>query len=66
MMDKLDLLRTLIVALMIVLLVWDGLLWLMRQAPLLVHRDFLLTAFLLWFLTLFVNQNRDDDWAGQF
>lgn len=65
-MDKLFLFRALVTAFIVVLLVWDGLLWLTRQAPLLAHRDLLLTGLLLWFITLFVNQNRDDDWAGQY
>lgn len=64
-MDKLFLFRSFIVAFVIALLLWDGILCLTQHTTLLPHRDLLLTGFLLWFVTLFVNQNRDDDWAGQ-
>ncbi len=65
-MDKLFLFRTLIVALMICLLAWDGLLWLNRHSPALPDRDLLLTCALLWIVTVLFPQNSDDDWAGEF
>jgi hypothetical protein len=68
-MDKLFLFRTLIVALMTCLLIWDGLRLLTRSGDSLPqqHKDILLTCALLWIVSVFVNQNsNDDDWAGQF
>lgn len=65
-MDKLFLFRTLIAAFMLCLFVWDGLQLLAGQAPYMPHRDFLLTAALLWIISVFVDlNNKDDDWAGQ-
>ena len=29
------------------------------------HREVLLTGFLLWFFSLILGRDRDDDWAGQ-
>jgi hypothetical protein len=66
MINKLFLFRTLIAALMLCLLAWDGVLWLTRQTPTWPHRDLLLTGALLWIFSVFFPQNSDDDWAGQF
>jgi hypothetical protein len=66
-MDKLNLFRTLIAALMLVLLAWDVLLLLTRNTQALAHRDLLLICALLWIVSVFFPQNsNDDDWAGQF
>jgi len=66
-MDKLFLFRTLIAALMLVLLVWDVLILLTRQTKPWPHRELLLNCALLWIITVFFPQkSNDDDWAGQF
>jgi hypothetical protein len=68
-MDKLFLFRTLIVAFMFCLLIWDGSQLLTHSAGTFPqqHKQLLLTCALLWIATVFMNQNsNDDDWAGQF
>jgi len=68
-MDKLILFRTLIVAFMFCLLIWDGLQLLTHTAGALPqqHKQLLLTCALLWIASVLMNQNsNDDDWAGQF
>jgi len=68
-MDKLFLYRSLIVALVVCLLIWDGVQLLIRSANAMPqqHKQLVLTAALLWIISVLVKQNRnDDDWAGQF
>ena len=68
MINKLELFRSLLFTVLVCMLVWDAVLWLADPAHRLPqqHREILLTGFLLWFFSAFVNRNIDDDWAGQF
>jgi hypothetical protein len=68
-MDKLFLFRTLVAALMVSLLVFDGLPLLIHPANAVPeqHKEVLLTGALLWIATTFFNQGSNrGDWAGQF
>ncbi len=67
MRDKLFLFRRVIVAVMICLLIWDGLFAVTQHLQVLPHRDLLLTGALIWVATLFLPQNSDDDnWVGGY
>jgi hypothetical protein len=67
--NKLLLLRALIVALLFCLMAWDGIRLLTNHSfgdlPER-HREILLAGALLWFVTVLAAKNSDDDWAGQF
>lgn len=68
-MQKVFLFRTLIVALMISLLLWDGfrLIFHNLNAVPQQHKELLFIGALLWIATVFINQgSNDDDWAGQY
>jgi hypothetical protein len=68
-MNKLWMIRTLIMALLFCLLAWDAIRLLANHAfgnlPE-QHREILLIGALLWFVTVLAANDRDDDWAGQF
>lgn len=66
MMDKLFLLRAIIFALMLGIFAWDLILQFTQSSQPWQHRDILLTAFLLWIVSVLFPQDSDDDWAGQF
>ncbi|HVV53987.1 MAG TPA: hypothetical protein VHC47_01610 [Mucilaginibacter sp.] len=67
-MNKTIVFRSLLLAALICLMLWDGMLWLTGTDGTLPeqHREILLTGFLVWFASLFLNPGSDDDWAGQF
>ena len=66
-MNRPDQLRMLILALLFLLIIWDVLMLFINKQDHLSenHRQVLLTGILLWISSLFLKQNRDDDWAGQ-
>ncbi len=68
MKEKIDLYRPLLFWLPACLLLLDGVLRLAGQICEIPgsHKQLLLTGFLLWFVTLMLGRDRDDDWAGQF
>jgi hypothetical protein len=61
-MNKLFVFRTLIAALVLCLLLWDVAISLSSQKHPWPHRELLLTAALLWIISVFFPQNSDDDW----
>ena len=63
--DKIFILRSLLLAVVLGILFLDTILWLTRHGQQLEHRNALLTCALLWFASLFYNRN-SDDWAGEF
>ncbi len=68
-MNKLWLLRTLIVVFLLCLLAWDGIRLLTGHSSNELtgqHREILFTGALLWFTTILATENSDDDWAGEF
>lgn len=66
-MNKLEMTRLIIIVLMLCLLVADSIMLVAGWHSALPnsHKQVLLTGLLLWFITLFFNRNRDDDWVGQ-
>ena len=68
MMNKIGLIRSLLFAVLVCLLCWYAVLWLTDPFHRLPehYREILLTGCLLWFATLFLDVDRDDDWAGEF
>jgi hypothetical protein len=66
-MRPLGLLRSFTFSVLVVILIWDALLWLTGKYPvwLVPHRQLLMTGFLIWFIAVLFDRNRDDDWAGQ-
>jgi hypothetical protein len=62
MINRLDLLRSVLFSILICLLVWDALLWLTDPAyrPQQQHRELLLAGFLLWFASAVLSRNRDN------
>jgi len=68
MMNKTDIFRSILFSALVCLLLWDGLIWFIspdHQLPE-YHRMILLTGFLVWFVSIPLNRDSDDDWAGQF
>jgi hypothetical protein len=61
-MDKLLVFRTLLIALMFCLLVWDVALSLINHTQPVQHRDVLLIGALLWIISVLLPRNSDDDW----
>ncbi len=67
MKEKIDFYSSLLFSLLFCLLFYDALLWVagsIHQIPG-SHKQILLTGFLLWFVSLVLGRDRDDDWAGQ-
>ena len=68
MKEKIDFYSSLLFSLLCCVLLYDGALWIagrIQQVPLR-HQQILLTGFLLWFISLILGRDHDDDWAGQF
>jgi len=66
-MEKIFLFRTMLVALLVCILLWDVLLWITHHTTWLPHKDLLLAGALLWIITILLPQKSDDDnWAGEF
>ncbi|WCT14456.1 hypothetical protein [Mucilaginibacter jinjuensis] len=67
MRNKLQAGRALVMALLFILMIWDILMlaWGREKHLPEPHKKMLLAGTLVWISTLFLNQNRDDDWAGQ-
>jgi len=68
MINKIDLFRSILFSALLCLLLWDGFLWVISTSHQLPehHRIILLTGLLVWLITIPLNRNSDDDWAGQF
>jgi hypothetical protein len=68
MINKFDLLRSLLFAALLCMLIWGAFFWLTNQAHHIpeAYKEVLLTGFLLWLISVFLNANKDDDWAGEF
>jgi hypothetical protein len=67
MKEKIGFYGSLLFSLLFGILLYDAVLLLagrMHQVPG-SHREVLLTGFLLWFVSLVLGRDRDDDWAGQ-
>ena len=67
MRQQIDFYGSLLFSPLFFVLVYDCGLWFtggMRQVPD-VHKQVLLTGFLLWFISLVAGRHRDDDWVGQ-
>ena len=68
MKEKIDFYSSLLFSLLFCLLLFDGILMLagnIHQVPG-SHKQVLLTGFLLWFVSLIIGRDRDDDWQGNF
>jgi hypothetical protein len=65
--NKLDLFRSLLSATLLCVLIWNAFLWLINRTHRFpeAHKEVLLIGFLLWFISVILNTNRDDDWAGE-
>ena len=68
MMNKVELIKSLIFTVLICLLAWDVLQYLTGKLPALPqsHKQILATGVLIWFVSLFYTKDSDDDWAGQW
>ncbi|QEM04998.1 hypothetical protein DIU31_016290 [Mucilaginibacter rubeus] len=67
MKQKIDFYSSLLFSLLFCFLFYDCILWAagkIHQVPG-SHRQILLIGFLLWFISLVLRRDRDDDWAGQ-
>lgn len=67
MKEKLDFYSSLLFSLLFCLLLYDCILLIaghIQKVPG-SHKQLLLSGFLLWFLSLVIRRNHDDDWAGQ-
>ena len=66
-MNKPDQFRILILALLFLMIIYDVLMLCLNKQNhwLENNKQVLLTGILLWISSLFLKQNRDDDWAGQ-
>jgi hypothetical protein len=65
---KFELLKLLLFAALLCLLVLAIFFWLANpshQVPA-AFKQLLITAFLFWIMSVFLNPNKDDDWAGEF
>lgn len=68
MKEKIGFYSSLLLSMLFFMLLADGMLMLagrIHQVPA-THKQILLTGFLLWFVSLVLGRDRDDDWAGQF
>lgn len=66
MKERIDFYSSLLFSLLFCLLLYDAVMLTagrIHQVPA-SHKQVLLTGFLLWFATLIVRRDRDDDWAG--
>jgi len=67
MKEKIDFYSSLLFSLLFCVVLYDAILLMggyIRQVPG-SHRQMLMVGFLLWFASLIVRRDRDDDWAGQ-
>jgi len=67
MKEKIDFYSSLLFSLLFCVILYDALLLLtghIHQVPG-SHRQILMVGFLLWFASLIVRRDHDDDWAGQ-
>ncbi|MDP9078807.1 MAG: hypothetical protein M3O71_15365 [Bacteroidota bacterium] len=68
MKEKIDFYTSLLFSLLFCVLLYDAVLLTagrIHQVPG-SHRQILLIGFLIWFVSLLLRRDRDDDWAGQF
>jgi hypothetical protein len=66
MIDKLSLIRAVIGSVITCVLAWDAISGLIRHTTALPHRDLMVAGAVLWIVSLFFPEQRNDDWAGQF